>query len=60
MEVSLLSKKRVIATIESLCNPLAEDLGYELVDVEFIKEDSAHFLRIYLDKPGGINLDVKK
>ena len=57
MEVSLLSKKGVIAKIESICNPLAEGLGYELVDVEFIKEDSAHFLRIYLDKPGGINLD---
>lgn len=52
-----MSKKGAIATIESICNPLAEGLGYELVDVEFIKEDSAHFLRIYLDKPGGINLD---
>lgn len=57
MEVSLLSKKGIITIIEGICEPLAEELGYDLVDVEFIKEDSAHFLRIYLDKPEGINLD---
>lgn len=29
---------------------------YELVDVEFVKEGRDRFLRIYLDKEGGVNL----
>ena len=52
-----MSKKRNIEIVKNICDPLAEELGYELVDVEFVKEDSSYFLRIYLDKPGGINLD---
>lgn len=52
-----MNKKGVIEIVKRICNPLAEELGYELVDVEFLKESSSYFLRVYLDKPGGINLD---
>lgn len=37
--------------------PLAEALSYELVDVEFIKEGANWYLRVYIDKPGGIAID---
>lgn len=52
-----MNKKGILGIIKDICEPLAEELGYELVDIEFVKESSSHFLRIYLDKPGGINLD---
>lgn len=57
MEVTILNKKSILGTVRSIAVPLAEELGYELVDVEFVKEGSSYFLRIYIDKPGGVNLD---
>ena len=41
---------------EELVKPLAEEYGYELVDVEFLKEAGSWHLRVYMDKEGGINL----
>jgi len=48
---------RVIEKVEQLVLPVAEDLGLELVDVEYQREERGWVLRVYLDKEGGINLD---
>lgn len=37
--------------------PILEDVGYELVDLEFKQEGPEWFLRIFIDKEGGVNLD---
>jgi ribosome maturation factor RimP len=37
--------------------PLIEENNFELVDVEYVKEGSNWYLRVYIDKPGGINVD---
>ena len=42
---------------EELVTPLLEKAGFELVDVEYVKEGSNMFLRVYMDKPGGITVD---
>ena len=42
---------------EALLLPMVEQHGFELVDVEFVKEAGSWFLRAYLDKPGGITID---
>ncbi len=42
---------------EALLLPILENNGFELVDVEFVKEGSSWYLRSYIDKPGGINVD---
>ena len=34
-----------------------EDKGFELVDVEYVKEGGNWYLRAYIDKPGGITVD---
>ena len=34
-----------------------EKNGFELVDVEYVKEGGSWYLRAYIDKPGGINVD---
>ena len=31
--------------------------GFELVDVEYVKEGSTWYLRAYIDKPGGIDIN---
>ena len=36
---------------------LADEMGYTLVDAELVKEGPGRYLRVYLDKDGGIELD---
>lgn len=43
--------------VEALVSGMIEEMGYELVDVEFVKEGQNWYLRFYLDKEGGINID---
>ena len=45
------------AVVRQLAGPIAESLGYLLWDVRFVKEGADWFLRIYIDKPGGIGID---
>ncbi len=42
---------------EKLILPILESRGFELVDVEFVKEGGTWYLRAYIDKPGGINVN---
>ncbi|MBU3841189.1 MAG: ribosome maturation factor RimP [Candidatus Ruminococcus intestinipullorum] len=42
---------------EELLEPIVEELGFELVDVEYVKEAGNWYLRAYIDKPGGIAVD---
>lgn len=43
--------------IEQLVMPIINENGYELVDIEFLKENSNWYLRIYVDKDGGFTID---
>ena len=42
---------------EELLEPIVSALGFELVDVEYVKEGGTWYLRAYIDKPGGITVD---
>lgn len=42
---------------EEILNPIMEELEFELVDVEYVKEGSMWYLRAYIDKPGGITVN---
>lgn len=42
---------------EQLLQPMVDEYGFELVDVEYVKEGSTWYLRSYIDKPGGISID---
>lgn len=50
-------KRNIQQVITELATPIVEGLNYELVDVEFIKEGASWYLRVYIDKPGGISID---
>ena len=41
---------------EALLMPMVEEHQFELVDVEFVKEAGNWFLRVYIDKPEGVNI----
>ncbi len=42
---------------EAFLQPLTEEHGFELVDVEYVKEGGSWYLRAYIDKEGGITVD---
>lgn len=48
---------KVAASVEEVVKPVIAELGFELVDVEYVKEGPDRFLRIYADKKGGITID---
>ena len=43
--------------VENLIRKNIEELGYELYDVEYVKEAKDYFLRIYIDSKKGIDLN---
>lgn len=43
--------------VEGLLTKTINDLGYELYDVEYAKEGKDYFLRIFIDKQDGIDLN---
>ncbi len=50
-------KADIVSRVENLVMPIIEDGNFELVDVEYVKEGSNWYLRIYADKEGGININ---
>ncbi|MCI9189004.1 MAG: ribosome maturation factor RimP [Lachnospiraceae bacterium] len=41
---------------EQLLQPIAEANGVSIYDIEYVKEGSDHYLRAYIDKPEGVNI----
>lgn len=52
-----MSKTKTVEIIEELIAPTVLESGMELVDVEFVKEGGSWYLRIFIDKPGGIGIE---
>ena len=49
--------KEIVKLAEEAVMPILESRGFEFVDCEFVKEGPDKYLRIYIDKEGGINID---
>lgn len=47
------TEKKVLPLLE----PIIENLQLELVELEFVKEGANWYLRVYIDKDGGVNID---
>lgn len=50
--------EKVTRLVEQMVLPILEREGLELVDVEFVKEGGNWFLRIFIDRDGGVDLDA--
>src|SRR5665647_974104 len=53
----MMAKTKIVEQVEEIITPCVQESGLELVDVEFVKEGGSWYLRIYIDKPGGIGLE---
>ncbi|KRL99414.1 ribosome maturation factor RimP [Liquorilactobacillus satsumensis] len=47
----------VVKTVTELVTPILEEKDFELVDIEFVKEGKSWYLRVFIDKPAGINIE---
>ncbi|WP_195573235.1 ribosome maturation factor RimP [Paenibacillus sp. 1001270B_150601_E10] len=43
--------------VEEMVTPYLEEQQFELVDIEYVKEGSSWFLRVFVDKDGGIDIE---
>ncbi|WP_086349353.1 ribosome maturation factor RimP [Candidatus Enterococcus clewellii] len=47
----------VVETVTELVTPILKEQNFELVDIEFVKEGKNWFLRVFIDKTGGIDIE---
>lgn len=49
--------KKIEQQVEEMLYPILQEKNFECVDVEFVKEGPNWYLRIFIDKEGGITID---
>lgn len=52
-----MAKGSTTDAVRAIAQPYAEQLGLRIWDVTFTKEGASWYLRIYIDKDGGVNID---
>lgn len=53
----LMQAKEIVKLVEELSEPIINEKNFEFVDAEFLKEGPNWYLRLYIDKEGGITID---
>lgn len=48
---------KVAEVVENMVTPILDDIGLELVDIEYVKEGKEYFLRVYIDKDAGVDIE---
>lgn len=48
---------KVIEVVEELVTPIVAELNLELVDIEYAKEGKNWFLRVFIDKDNGVDIE---
>ena len=48
---------KVTEIVAAFARPIVEEKGCSLWDVEYVREGSERFLRVYIDKKGGVSID---
>lgn len=49
-------REQIEERAEKLVTPIAAEFGTEVYDVEYVNEAGEMYLRVYLDKPDGVNI----
>ena len=52
-----MAKQSTVDRVREIVQPFADELGLEIWDITFKKEGSEWYLRIFIDKDGGVNID---
>ena len=49
--------RNIVTAVDPLIRPVVTGSGYELYDLTFVKEGPNWYLRVFIDKPGGVTID---
>lgn len=52
-----MAKQSTVDRVEQLVEPIAKEMGFDLWNIQFIKEGSQWYLRLYIDKDGGVDIN---
>ena len=52
-----MAKQNTVQKVWSIAQPIAEKLGLELWDVRYVKEGANYYLRIFIDKENGVDIN---
>ena len=47
---------KITDKVDALARPVVEEAGCKLWDIEYVREGGAWYLRVYIDKDGGVNI----
>ncbi len=50
-------KGNTVSKVAEIVTPFAEELGLDIWDIRFLKEGTDWYLRIFIDKDGGVSID---
>ena len=50
-------KSNTVSRVQQIVEPFARELGLDIWDIRFLKEGTDWYLRIFIDKEGGISID---
>lgn len=50
-------KGNTVTKVAEIVTPYAEELGLDIWDIRFVKEGTDWYLRIFIDKDGGVSID---
>ncbi len=48
---------KITPLVEELVLPILDSMSLELVDIEYVKEGTNWFLRVFVDKPTGVDIE---
>lgn len=51
------NKLNTVQKVEGIVRPIADELGLKIWDIRYLKEGASWFLRIFIDKEGGVDID---
>lgn len=52
-----MEKGKVTDSVRAIAMPVLSDMGYELVDLRFVSEGRRWYLRLFIDKEGGVGIE---
>lgn len=52
-----MAKQTTVSRVEEIIKPFADELGFDIWDVKYLKEGADWYLRIFIDKDGGVDIN---
>ena len=52
-----MNRRQIESRASAIAKSAAEPFGLEVVDTEFVKDSGVWYVRVYIDKPGGVGID---